>query len=65
MVNILSDRNIQRLLDDAEEGGVVELPAGEFEGSFVISKSCTVKGKGTVLWSVSGPVLIVRAENTE
>ena len=61
---ILADKNIQRILDDVEEGGVAELPAGEFEGSFVISKSCTVRGNGTVLWGVSGPVLMVRAENT-
>ena len=63
-MEILSDRNIQRLLDDVEEGGVVELPAGEFEGSFIISKSCTVRGKRTVLWSVSGPVLVVKEQNT-
>ena len=60
----MADKNIQRLLDGVEEGGVIELPAGEFEGSFVISKGCTVKGNKTVLWGVSGPVLIVRSENT-
>ena len=61
----MADRNIQRLLDNVSEGGIVELPAGEFEGSLVINKSCTVKGNGTVLWSVSGPVLTVREKNTE
>ena len=61
---LLSDKNIQRLFDDVDNGGVIELPAGEFEGSFVVSKSCIVKGDRTVLWSVSGPVITVKAENT-
>ena len=60
----MSDKNIQYILDNPDENGIAELPAGEFEGSFIMSKSCAVKGNGTVLWSVSGPVLTVRAENT-
>lgn len=54
--------DICKMLENAEENGVIELPEGEFEGSFKINRSCTVKGKNTVLWSISGPVLTVNAE---
>ena len=61
----MPDKIIQRILDDTAENGTAELPAGEFEGSFVINKSCTVNGNGTVLWNVSGPVLAVDAEGVQ
>lgn len=57
----MSAVNIQQLFDDPVNG-VVELPAGEYEGSFFIRKSCTVKGSGTVLWSGAGPALVIDSE---
>ncbi|MCM1382519.1 MAG: TerD family protein, partial [Muribaculaceae bacterium] len=44
-------------------GGVVNLPAGEFEGRFYVRKSCTVNGGGALLWNASGPVLVIEADN--
>ena len=55
--------DIQHLLDNPDSMGRVTLPEGEFEGKFFIRKSCTVNGSGTVLWNLSGPVLVVDAEN--
>lgn len=43
--------------------GRVNLPAGEFEGRFIVRKSCTINGGGSVLWGAVGPVLIIEAEN--
>lgn len=57
----MSPVNIQQLLD-APVNGVVELPAGEYEGSFFIRRSCTVNGSGTVLWSGAGPALVIDSE---
>lgn len=57
----MSDIDIQKLLDEPK-GGVVNLPAGEFEGRFFIRKSCTVNGGGALLWNSSGPVLVIDAE---
>lgn len=50
--------SIQRLFDEPVNG-VVRLPAGEYEGSFFIRRSCTVNGGGAVLWSGSGPALVI------
>lgn len=50
--------SIQRLFDEPVNG-VVRLPAGEYEGSFFIRGSCTVNGGGAVLWSGSGPALVI------
>lgn len=55
--------DIQKLLDSPDSSGNVHLPAGEFEGKFIVTKSCTVNGNGAVLWNSSGPVLVVAAEN--
>ncbi len=57
----MSDIDIQKLLDEPK-GGVVNLPCGEFEGRFFIRKSCTVNGGGALLWSSSGPVLVIDAD---
>lgn len=57
----MSPVNIQQLFD-APVNGVVELPAGEYEGSFFIRKSCTVNGSGTVLWSGTGPALVIDSD---
>ena len=55
--------DIQKLLDNPGISGVVNIPAGEYEGKFIITKSCTINGNGAVLWNSSGPVLVVAAEN--
>lgn len=57
----MSGIDIQKLLDEPK-GGVVNLPCGEFEGRFFVRKSCTVNGGGALLWSSSGPVLVVEAD---
>ena len=55
--------DIEKLIEKAVENSVIEIPAGEYEGGIVIGKSCTIRGNGAVIWSVSGPALIVNAEN--
>lgn len=59
----MAETDIQQLLDNPDSTGVVTLPSGEFEGRFVIRKSCTVNGNNTVLWNSSGPVLMIDADN--
>lgn len=58
----MSAYDIQKLLDSPGSDGVVRLPAGEYEGRFIIKKSCTVDGGGASLWNSYGPVLVVAAE---
>ncbi len=55
--------NIQKMIDGAAENSTITLPEGEFEGSVTINKGCTVEGNNTVLWNISGPVIIAAAEN--
>ncbi|MCH5194061.1 MAG: TerD family protein [Oscillospiraceae bacterium] len=55
--------DIQRLLDNPDVMGRVNIPAGEYEGRFTVRKSCTINGGGSVLWGAAGPVLIIEAEN--
>ncbi|MDE6762512.1 MAG: TerD family protein, partial [Oscillospiraceae bacterium] len=55
--------DIQKLLDTPDSSGVVHIPAGEYEGKFIVTNSCTINGNGAVLWNSSGPVLVVAAEN--
>ncbi|MDE5577704.1 MAG: TerD family protein [Oscillospiraceae bacterium] len=59
----MAENNIQRLLDNPRGSGVVNIPAGEYEGSFIVTKSCTINGNGAVLCNSSGPVLVIAAEN--
>ncbi len=59
----MNSKEIQRLLDNPDSLGRVELPKGEFEGRFIVRKSCKINGNGSLLWSNSGPVLVVDAEN--
>ncbi len=59
----MDGRDIQRLLDNPDSLGRVDLPAGEYEGKFFIKKGCTVNGNGALLWNASGPVLVIDAEN--
>lgn len=58
------DKAIQDMLDNVPSNGIAKLPNGEFEGPFIVNKSCTIKGNCTTLWSDKGPVLIVKANNT-
>ncbi len=59
----MSSKDIQQLLDNPDSYGRVELPKGEFEGGFIVRKSCVINGNDALLWSNSGPVLIIDAEN--
>ncbi len=59
----MAETDIQQLLDNPDSMGRVTLPQGEFEGKFIIRKSCKVNGNKTVLWNSSGPVLVTDAEN--
>ncbi len=61
----MNSRDIQQLLDNPDSLGRVELPRGEFEGNFIVRKSCVINGGGSLLWSNSGPVLVVDAENVQ
>lgn len=57
--NTPSGLDLQQALLDAPLGSEVRLPAGEFEGPFVIERSLTIIGQGpaTTLWAKSGPVV--------
>ncbi|MDE7302516.1 MAG: TerD family protein [Oscillospiraceae bacterium] len=59
----MAENNIQRLLDNPRSSGIVNIPAGEYEGNFIVTKSCTINGNGAVLCNSSGPVLVIAAEN--
>ncbi len=59
----MSEADIQKLLDSSEENGTVRFPEGEYEGKFIVRKSCVIDGCGSVLWSSSGPILVIDAEN--
>lgn len=61
----MDSKVIQQLLDNPDNTGRVELPKGEVEGKFIIRKSCKINGNGSLLWSNSGPVLVVDAENVQ
>ncbi len=61
----MDSKVIQQLLDNPDSTGRVELPRGELEGKFIVRKSCKINGNGSLLWSNSGPVLIVDAENVQ
>ena len=61
----MSSKDIQQLLDNPDSLGRVELPRGEFEGRFIVRKSCVINGNDALLWSNSGPVLVIDAENVQ
>ncbi|MBQ5319245.1 MAG: TerD family protein [Oscillospiraceae bacterium] len=61
----MDSKEIQRLLDTPDNFGRVELPKGEFEGKFIVRKSCKINGNGSIFWSNSGPMLVVDAEKVE
>lgn len=60
-VIIMENVNLQRLIDSPDSMGTVKLPAGEFEGPFVVSRPCTIVGNNTTLWRKSGTVVEVRS----
>ncbi len=53
------DATIQDMLDSVSNHGVVQLPSGEFEGPFTVTRPCTIQGQNTTLWADSGPVLVI------
>lgn len=61
----MDSKGIQQLLDNPDSYERIELPKGEFEGRFIVRKSCVINGNGSLLWSNSGPVLVVDAENVQ
>lgn len=61
----MDSKDIQQLLDNPDSLGRVELPKGDFEGKFIVRKSCKVNGNGSLLWGNSGPVLVVDAEGVQ
>ncbi len=61
----MNSKDIQRLLDNPDSTGRVNLPTGEFEGKFIIRKSCKINGNNSLLWNSSGPVLVIDAENVQ
>lgn len=61
----MDSKDIQQLLDNPDGMGRIELPKGELEGNFIVRKSCKINGNGSLLWSNSGPVLVVDAENVQ
>lgn len=61
----MDSKGIQQLLDNPDSQGVIELPRGEFEGKFIVRKSCAINGNDSLFWSNSGPVLVVDAENVQ
>lgn len=61
----MDSKGIQQLLDNPDSYGRVELPKGEFEGKFIVRKSCVINGNDSLFWSNSGPVLVVDAENVK
>ena len=61
----MDSKVIQQLLDNPDNTGRVELPKGEVEGKFIVRKSCKINGNGSLLWSNSGPVLVVDTENVQ
>ena len=61
----MDSKVIQQLLDNPDGMGRIELPKGELEGNFIVRKSCKINGNGSLLWSNSGPVFVVDAENVQ
>ncbi len=61
----MDSKDVQQLLDNPDSMGRVELPCGEYEGRFIVRKSCVINGNDALLWSNSGPVLVVDAENVK
>lgn len=61
----MNSNDIRHLLDNPDSLGRVELPKGEYEGRFIVRKSCVINGNEALLWNNSGPVLVVDAENVQ
>ncbi|MGN1416048.1 MAG: TerD family protein [Oscillospiraceae bacterium] len=57
----MDNMNLQRIIDSPDSTGTVHLPAGEFEGPFVVSRPCTIVGNNTTLWRRSGTVAEIRS----
>ena len=61
----MNSKDIMHMLDNPDDSGRVNLPKGEYEGKFIVRKSCKINVNGALLWNNSGPVLVVDAENVE
>ncbi|MCL2054360.1 MAG: TerD family protein [Oscillospiraceae bacterium] len=59
----MNSPEIQKLLDNPDFNGAVNLPGGEFEGPFYINRPCTVTGNNTTLWSGGGCIVTVNSPN--
>lgn len=55
------DTELQRLVDAAAPGTVLDLRRDEYPGPVRVEKPLTIQGNGSTLWSRSGPVLHVGA----
>jgi len=55
---------VTRLIDDAEEGAVIHVPGGVYEGNLVIRKPITLDGGGSAVFDGrgEGTVIVVLAE---
>ncbi len=52
-------KNIQDMINLG--GSVVELPSGEYKGTIIVNRPCTVNGNSTTLWNNDGAVLEIRS----
>ncbi|MGN0606911.1 MAG: TerD family protein [Oscillospiraceae bacterium] len=46
-------------------GNTIELPSGEFKGTLIIDKPCTVKGNSTTVWNNDGSVIEIRSQGVK
>jgi stress response protein SCP2 len=50
---------LQRLVDEAPAGSVVQLPRNEYAGPLRVDRPLTIEGNGSTVWSRVGPVVRV------
>ncbi|MCH5207259.1 MAG: TerD family protein [Oscillospiraceae bacterium] len=55
------DDNLNLIIDRARPNTEITLPAGEFEGPFVISKPLKIIGATTTIWAKKSPALEIRS----
>jgi hypothetical protein len=63
----MSDFNLARILMNPPSNGMIEIPPGEFQGSWIISRPVQLIGSGlsTVLWKEKGPVLKIQSSGVK
>lgn len=57
----MNNNNIQQLIDSGANK-YIELPLGEFEGTFYIKSPCSISGNHTTLWAENKPVIVVQSK---